>query len=192
MAPSTLIPWDKTSFGPRVGVVFSLTPKTVFRAAYGIFYGGEENQGGNPNRGENVPFNATVRLDRKDGLSIFDLNDNFSGVSNGFPSNVFSGFPARIDFRMLAQNYRNPLVHKWNVTIQQELSGNQAVEISYIGNHSAHQMFFSDPNACPNDPRPSISCDSRRPYPNIGGVNATTTFGFGNYAGLDCQVGKAL
>jgi hypothetical protein len=184
VAPSTLVPWDKTSFGPRIGFAYSATSRTVFRAGYGIFYGGEENQGGNPNRGENVPFNSTVRLDRPAEQSIFERNSNFTGVSNGFPSNVFSGFPARIDFRMLAQNFRNPMVQKWNVSIQQELGGSQAIELSYIGNHSSHQMFFSDPNACPNDPRPSLSCDSRRPHPNIGGVNATTTFGFGNYHGL--------
>ena len=184
IAPSTLIPWDKTSFGPRLGFAYSLTSRTVFRGGYGIFYGGEENQGGNPNRGENVPFNATVRLSRRPGLSIFERNDNFNGVSNGFPINVFTGFPARIDFRMLATNFRNPMVQKWNIAIQHELPGNSALELSYIGNHASHQMFFSDPNACPNDPRPSISCDERRPYPNIGGVNATTTFGFGNYHGL--------
>ena len=47
-----LIPWDKKDFGPRIGFAYSWRPKTVFRGSYGIFYGGEEQQGGNPNRGE--------------------------------------------------------------------------------------------------------------------------------------------
>ena len=183
VAPSTLIPWDKTSWGPRIGIAYNAFSKTVIRAGYGIFYGGEENQGGNPNRGENVPFNETVRLDRKPGLSIFQRNDWFSGVSNGFPINVFD-LPAPIDFRMVANNFRNPMVQKWNVAVQREFAGDQALEISYVGNHSSHQMFFSDPNACYNDPRPSISCNDRRPLPNLGGINATTTFGFGNYHGM--------
>jgi outer membrane receptor protein involved in Fe transport len=47
-----LIPWDKTDVGPRFGFAYNLQEKTVIRGFYGIFYGGEENQGGNPNRGE--------------------------------------------------------------------------------------------------------------------------------------------
>ena len=43
-----MIPWDKMDFGPRVGIAYNIREKTVIRAAYGIFYGGEENQGGNP------------------------------------------------------------------------------------------------------------------------------------------------
>ena len=37
--------------------------RSVIRAGYGIFYGGEENQGGNPNRGENAPLNFEQRLE---------------------------------------------------------------------------------------------------------------------------------
>ena len=62
-----LIPWDKFDFGPRLGLAYQLNPKTVIRAGYGIFYGGEENQGGNPNRGEGIPFNETVQMNRTAG-----------------------------------------------------------------------------------------------------------------------------
>ncbi|MCU1235833.1 MAG: TonB-dependent receptor, partial [Candidatus Solibacter sp.] len=54
-----LIPWDKKDFGPRIGIAYKLGKKMVVRLGYGIFYGGEENQGGNPNRGESAPFNIS-------------------------------------------------------------------------------------------------------------------------------------
>jgi len=79
------------------------------------------------------------------------------------------------------------MVHKWNAAIQQEFRGN-ALEVSYVGNHQAHQMFFSDPNACPNDPRPSLTCDSRRPFPYLRGINQTSTFGYGNYHGMTAKL----
>ena len=41
-----LIPWDTHDFGPRLGFAYNIRQKTVIRAAYGIFYGGEEQQGG--------------------------------------------------------------------------------------------------------------------------------------------------
>ena len=34
--------------------------------------------------------------------------------SDGFPTNVFS-LPAAISFRTIVSNFRNPLVHKWNL-----------------------------------------------------------------------------
>jgi len=36
-----LIPWDKADFGPRIGIAWNILDKTVIRAAYGVFYGGE-------------------------------------------------------------------------------------------------------------------------------------------------------
>ncbi len=182
---SYLIPWDKTSIAPRIGFAYSLGFKTVVRAGYGIFYGGEENQGGNPNRGEGVPFNQTTVLDRI-GIGPYQQNPFFNGVQNGFPVNVFS-LNAPISFRSVAQNFRNPLVHKWNFSIQREFRGGNAFEVAYVGNRQAHQLFFSDPNAPYNDPRPDINTNSRRPVPNIAGVNLTGTFGFGNYAGLTAK-----
>jgi hypothetical protein len=184
-----LIPWDKTSVAPRIGFAYTVTPNTVVRAGYGIFYGGEENQGGNPNRGEGVPFNQTTTLVRAANVGTFDPNPFFNanaGVSNGFPINIFS-LNAPINFRSVAQNFRNPLVHKWNFSIQREFRGGNAFELAYVGNKQSHQLHFSDPNACFNDPRPNIECNARRPIPNIGGVNYTSTFGFGRYAGLTAK-----
>ncbi|MGC4049092.1 MAG: hypothetical protein QM757_06205 [Paludibaculum sp.] len=43
-----MIPWDKTNFAPRIGLAYNWRDNTVIRLGYGAFYGGEENQGGNP------------------------------------------------------------------------------------------------------------------------------------------------
>ena len=192
-----LIPWDKTNIAPRIGFAYSLTSKMVVRAGYGIFYGGEENQGGNPNRGEQVPFNQTVQLNRQGALTPFDPNPFFNpnalegGVSRGFPTNIFSGLPANISFRQLINNFRNPLVHKWNFSLQREFRGQQALELAYVGNRQARQLHFYDPNACPNSPIPNNPCDPRRVVaPNLFGINGTATFGFGNYAGLTAKYEK--
>lgn len=184
-----LIPWDKTSIAPRIGFAYQAMAKTVVRAGYGIFYGGEENQGGNPNRGEGVPFNQTTTLARPANVGTFEPNPFFNanaGVSGGFPINIFS-LNAPINFRSVAQNFRNPMVHKWNFSIQREFKGGNAFELAYVGNHQAHQLHFSDPNGAYNDPRPNIETNARRPIPNIGGVNYTSTFGFGRYAGLTAK-----
>jgi hypothetical protein len=157
-----------------------------------MFFGGEENQGGNPNRGESVPFNQSTDLARPAGASVFEKNPFFpGGLTGGYPINVFN-LPAPMNFRALVPNFRNSLVHKWNVAIQRELPRQSALEIAYVGNHQAHQLFQPDENACPNmgTTNPSINCNSLRPYPNLGSLYGTASFGYGNYHGLTTKFEK--
>ncbi|HEY7305009.1 MAG TPA: carboxypeptidase regulatory-like domain-containing protein [Bryobacteraceae bacterium] len=194
-----LIPWDKADIGPRIGFAYNIFPKTVIRAAYGIFYGGEENQGGNPNRGESAPFNMSPQLNRPAGVSQFAPDPFFAGgaatggVAYGYPLNVFTGFPvSSLQFREVYPNFLNPMVHKWNVAIQHQLPADMALEVGYVGNHSAHQLFQPDPNACPNVPttNSNLTCEDFRPVPYIGGVQGTASLGVGNYQGLTTKVEK--
>jgi len=198
-----LIPWDKVDFGPRVGFAYAFQQKTVFRGGYGIFYGGEENQGGNPNRGESAPFNFSPQLNRRADVGTFEPNPGFAngawtnGVSVGYPANIFNGYPvSSLQFRSLATNFRNPMVQKWNFALQRELPGQMALEVSYVGNHSSHQLLQPDFNACPNvaTTNSSITCDSLRAqaYPFIGSIQGTATFGWGNYHGMTAKLEKRL
>ena len=91
---NTLIPWDKLDFGPRLGIAYQVMDKTVIRVGYGMFYGGEENQGGSPNRGEGVPFNETVNLTRYQGDSSFvGVTQPQCTSCNFFPGGFTGGYP---------------------------------------------------------------------------------------------------
>ena len=194
-----LIPWDKMDIGPRIGFAWNLLDKTVIRAAYGIFYGGEEQQGGNPNRGESAPFNESPQLDRPPGVSSFEPDPFFAngaatgGVSIGYPLTVFTTTPASsLQFREVANDFRNPMVQKWNFAIQRELPGQMALEVGYQGNHSSHQLLQPDFNTCPNYAtlNPNINCNTLRPYPDIGSISGTASFGYGNYEALTAKLEK--
>jgi hypothetical protein len=198
---SYLIRWDKLDIGPRMGFAYNVQGNTVIRGFYGIFYGGEENQGGNPNRGESAPFNESPQLDRPAGVAEFapdPLMANGSpigGLSVGFPVNVFNGFPvSSLQFREVAQDFDNPMVQEWNLSVQHELPGQMAMEIGYLGNHQSHQLLQPDSNACPLvfTSNPSITCQDLRLYPDIGSVSGTATFGFGNYDALTASLNKRM
>jgi hypothetical protein len=187
-ADKYLIPWDKTNVGPRIGVAYQAFEKTVVRAGFGLFYGGEENQGGNPNRGEGVPFNQVMDLNL---ASNFAQNHQFLGrFSDGWPLNTFS-LPANIEFRSISRNFRNPLVSKWNFTVQQDLGWTSALELSYIGSHGARQLINWNPNIPANSPDPNADINSRRLYPFLrGGIQQTDTFGLSNYHALAAKFEK--
>jgi hypothetical protein len=204
--PSTLVPWDKFDIGPRIGIAYQLMSKTVVRAGFGMFYGGEENQGGSPNRGEGVPFNETVNLVRGGTVSSFiGINDpncagcNYmpGGLTGGYPTNVFT-LPAPVSFRGVQSDFRNPLVQKWNLIVQRELPGNMALEVGYEGNHQAHQLILWNSDPCPNKGTTQTGiCEATRLVvgpagsASIGnGLSMTSTFGYGNYSALSSKLEK--
>jgi hypothetical protein len=203
-----LTAWDKTDFGPRIGIAYRVMNKTVIRVGYGIFYGGEENQGGSPNRGEGVPFNETVNLTRYQGNSsyvgvsqsqCFNCYFFTNGFSGGYPSSPFT-LNAGVSMRGVQPDFRNPLVHKWNFIIQRELPGNMALEVGYEGNHQAHQVILTNTDTNPNlgtfntaitgaslqEIQPACStCQS------VGnGLSMTTSFGYGNYSAGSVKLDK--
>ena len=205
-----LIPWDKFDIGPRLGVAYQLNTKTVLRAGYGIFYGGEENQGGSPNRGEGVPFNETINMVRTPGAvsSFIGVSDPLCTNCNFLPGGLTGGYPispftlnAAIQFRGVQSNFRNPLVHKWNVILQRELPHDMALELGYEGNHQAHQLILGNTDTFSNlgTTDSSISADSRRyinaacpaPCASVGtGLSMTVSNGYGNYAAGSAKLEK--
>lgn len=193
-----LIPWDKLDIGPRIGLAWNFRPKTVVRAAFGIFYGGEEQQGGNPSRGESAPFNESPQLNRPSGVNGFDPNPFFAngnwtgGISTGYPLAVFTTQPvSSLQFRSVSQDFRNPMVQKWNLTLQQQLTESMSLEVGYQGNHSSHQLLQPDFNAAPNfGTTSSINSNNLRPVPVIGSISGTASFGFGNYDAMTARLDK--
>jgi hypothetical protein len=183
-----MIPWDKTDLGPRIGIAYQVGTKTVVRGGYGLFYGGEENQGGNPNRGEGVPFNQTMNLNLESDFAA--RNPFLTRFSDGWPLTTFN-LPANISFRGVDENFRNPLVTKWNFTLQQDLGWTSALEVSYIGSKGSRQLINWDPNVPANSSQPNAASDPRRRWPFLrGGIQQTSTFGRSAYHGLAAKFEK--
>src|SRR6202040_761580 len=112
-------------FAPRIGAAYQITPKTVIRGVFGLFYDlGYGNLAGNnyfPYDGENfVSFSPPVP---------FDLT---SPVFQPPP------FSTTIDANVLYMsavdpNLRLPLTLQWNAAIQREVGANQTLSATYVG-----------------------------------------------------------
>lgn len=178
VASTYLIPWDKTNFAPRIGIAYELKPGTVIRTGYGVFYGAEENEGGNPNRGEQPPFNQEVQFNPP---SANAFNPVIKRFSDGFPVDSFTR-PATINFRSVYTNRRWPLVHKWNFNVQKDIGWNSILELAYIGSKGQRLTMNYDANRRVHDPRPNIRGLERRPFPFVGDIEIQGTNSFGRSA----------
>jgi outer membrane receptor protein involved in Fe transport len=130
---------EKTSykaFGPRVGFAYALTPGTVVRAGYGIFYEQAYYPGWNGGIATDG-FNETVTFDS----TLGGIQPAFL-LQNGLPQNFTK--PPFIDSSFLngqkAPNYRpidanrRPYTQQWNFTIERQVGKNILVTAAYVGN----------------------------------------------------------
>ncbi len=122
-------------FGPRLGIAYSLSPKTVIRTGYGLFYA----QAYYPGWGGGI---------NRDG---FDTNASFSStlgglqpafiLSQGFPQNFsrppFINSGARngqdLNYRPFDAN-RLAYSQQWNLTIEHELPNKIVLSTAYVAN----------------------------------------------------------
>lgn len=135
------------AFGPRVGIAYAMTPKTVIRGGYGIFFMQDFYPGWNAGIAtdgfnETVAFNSTLG-----GLQPAFL------LQNGFPQDF--QHPPAISRSFLngqnAPNYRpfnanqEPRAEQWNLTIGHQFSSNFHVSVAYVANHGSRLLSAMAP-----------------------------------------------
>ncbi|MGC2280053.1 MAG: TonB-dependent receptor [Candidatus Acidiferrales bacterium] len=201
-----LIPPDLTNFAPRVGLAYQITDKLVFRAGYGIFYGGEE--GGpfsNPSPGFNPPFFVTQQWAEPCFLPAANPNGpdcsipGLNVLAQGFPANslVDPNTPT-----LFSENPRlpTPYVQQWHVGFQYQLPAQTLLDISYAGSHGADLFGMyngnqAQPNVdfCTTNGNTPINCPTapRRPFPTIdGGIDTLRANDLSNYDSLQVRLEK--
>ena len=163
--PRRLTKPDTTNFGPRLGVAYKVTDKTVLRMAYGIFYGTFSNTGGGEYKETQPPFHFKV------GLSADPSNPAQYPFSDGLPANTISPQNAiAVEMSGWEPEPDWPMAQNWNFNVQYSLPGDTLWEIGYFGNKMNHMMGRWDENV----PRPGeyvYDPVTRKVIPPTGGVN---------------------
>jgi hypothetical protein len=132
--PQGGIPPDRNNFAPRVGLAYQLSPKTVIRSGFGIFYdifGSNYVQTQQSPRG-NWPFAFPQ--------TVTGLN---TGVPNAIYPNVLPGPATGSTVPLGCQQClnidkntsRTPYVEEWTFSIQQQLASDWVLEGAYFGSH---------------------------------------------------------
>jgi len=143
---------DKNNFGPRVGLAYSVTPRTVIRAGYGVFYSIISM---------NTSFFGT--------LGVFNAvtpyvgtTDNgatpFTTVADPYPAGLRQpegsgiGLMAQVGDSLSVFDERRvtPYNQQWQFSIQRELPARILMEAAYVGMHSLKQVESFNLNERPD------------------------------------------
>ena len=163
--PRRLTKPDAMNFGPRLGIAYKLTEKTVIRMAYGIFYGTFSNTGGGEYKETQPPFHFKV------GLAADPRNPAQYPLSAGLPPDTITAKNAKaVEMSGWEPEPDWPMAQNWNFNIQYSLPGDTLWEVGYFGNKMNHMMGRWDENV----PRPGAYVYdpiTQKVIPPTGGVN---------------------
>jgi hypothetical protein len=197
-------PGSKTPFAPRLGMNYRLTPKTVIRGGYGIFFDSAEGREID-NSGDIYPYAIRNALNPTTNPTAPKLTNNmfpaFSTLGS-FPVSTLT-FLAVIE----SDNPLNPYVQSWTAGVQRELAHNTTLDVNYIGTHAIHLLDrrqIAQPNAIPAESLAfcqtqvngkyvnlgvaPCSNASRRPYPNFSNIFINSDWhGYSHYNGLNVK-----
>ena len=182
---------DTNNFGPRIGLAWDIAgrQKTVVRAGYGITYGRTSNSALATGLFENNAITRTeIRLRPfNSGAPIFP--NTFCSPALGTPgADSVCTFPTVASgttvFSTFTPDFVRPLVHMMDFEIQQSLSPNMTVSVSYLGSRGLHLPVFPDINFSIPDPSDTVTfIDSATgvvlggPIPFYTGSRPISTFG---------------
>jgi hypothetical protein len=122
------------AFGPRLGLAYQITPKTVLRIGGGVMYSKTNNSASKAsNGGSTKPYNApeygVPAFTLRDGLPFKLKFPDFDPGQQPLPGTI--GNPTN----MIDRNAGRPArIWQWSIGLQREITRDLVVEASYIGN----------------------------------------------------------
>ena len=192
----------KVNLSPRIGLAYSINDKSVFRAAFGTFYGPIfQNLGGQiafpgydvntqyPNLGTAVaqPFSLSQGFAL---TATRDLSNPFAALNGASPSNPFT--ISGVEFNGLS---KLSMVEQWNAGVQRELPLALTLEVNFVGNRGLHLPLNIPTNVVPLSQVDAVTLANStrttqlaRPFPNLGSWTLVNNVGNSWYDSLQVTV----
>jgi hypothetical protein len=126
VVPASLWQTKFNNFAPRIGAAYQITPKTVVRGGFGLFY--DLGYGGVGTASSDFPFYREEFLSLTPPASFDLTNPIFQPPSFTTTINSNVLFLTAVD-----PNLHLPLTLQWNAAMQRELGPNQTLSATYVG-----------------------------------------------------------
>ena len=182
MAERSLVNPDRNNFGPRAGIVYQLTPKTILRGGYGLFFNPLDRIGSEDQLSLNPPGLRNINQQTTSTTTPVLL------MKDGFPTNYLD--PANVVLNRLLIRAANP--DGTNATSQQvaigmerQLGGDFAVSADFVANNGSNISVLRNLNQPANG-------NGARPYPNFAHIQWRDPIGESSYKGVDFAAEKRM
>ena len=163
---------DKNDIGPRLGIAYKLTDKTVLRAGGGIYFVRDIG-------------NAVFDVVRNQPFTVRQNEPADRNTPNLTWNRPFSN-PGAATF-LLANQYgeRTSYVGQWQASVQRELTKDMSLELTYMGSSGIklrRLMSYNNPIPGPGNQ------SANRPLPAYGGFQVMNAPSHSNYHSLQARL----
>jgi hypothetical protein len=174
-------------FGPRLGLAYRLTKKTVVRSGFGIIYAQDDSYSSQAarwiNQSPDFVEYSFATVDRIHPLLV--LQDGFPAVQ--LPATSVPG-PGSVGINIQAAKMPDQYAEQWFFDVQRELPYDTLMTAGYSGNE-AHRMIVALDYNLPYGPATSTVA-SRRIFPYYTGTTRQLPMGNSIYGALVWKVEK--
>jgi hypothetical protein len=181
-----LIDPDRNNFGPRLGLAYTVTPRTVVRSGYGISYVHFSRAGG----GDVLPINGPQVVNAVVNQTV-PAAPSFVPAEKGYPTGLadpsqFNPLTANITY--MPRDFHSSRVQSWHLSVQREVMTNMLIDVGYVGNRGDDLLLFANYNqAFPNNSAGTIPLQDRRPNPAFADITYAFNGGKSRYHGLHAK-----
>jgi len=176
--------------GPRVGLAWEVTPSTVFRSSFGIYYDGNvnDNQLSNLQTGA-APFSLRYQqniIPADTPIPTYTVSTQF-GAINPTSIPVPNATPVNT-YRFVLPYLPTAAVDQWSAEVEQRIGQIWGLSVSYVGSHTTHEFQFIDENAAAlpvaGTALATETLQQRRVFSGWGQLGTWSPIGWGRYNGL--------
>jgi len=169
---------DRNNVAPRLGVSWNLTPATLVRGGYGVFYDSNMLEVNTAQYFNPPQFNLRVFFPSAQGLLT---------LADPFPLN--GGFVPPATVSTLSPNMVSGYLQHWNVAVQRELPEVGTATVAYAGSKGSNLVRSRDLN----QPRPGPGdVQSRSPYPSFSNIVFIESEGRSRFDSLQLSLDRPL
>ncbi len=180
IADRALVNPDRNNFGPRLGLAYGVTPKTVVRGGWGVSYVHNQRTGAAdllPINGPQV-INAVI-------TQTNPADRAFLPTESGYPANLtapstFNPLTANISY--IPNDYHSGIVQSWFASVQRQFGPEMLLDVAYVGNAANDLVLIANYNqAAPNNAAGAIALQARRPISTFSDITYVFNGGKSRY-----------
>lgn len=189
-------------FGPRIGIAWQVTPNTVIRGGYGLYFDAliartqtAQNDLEQLAWPYTTGFGGSANVLTSAGVPAGGAGNPLvplTSIEGSFPFAIPPPTPWTPSGWADDPNNRDPYSHEWNLEAQRQFGQNLMLSVAYVGSSSKRLAYTGGNANAARQPSPAGTpatvIDSMRPMPFMEGtLRYTQNIGYGNYNALEIK-----